>query len=348
MQVNLHLHLFFFFFFHFENLKYHLYPCLGRVTIERHILSVKDFSKERFFSLFERAEDIRNDWNEKEKRLNKYKDALAGKMMATLFWEPSTRTRMSFEAAMMHQGGRILGGFTAEGSSVKKGETIGDTIETICNYGVSVIVMRHKLEGAAILAAERADKHGVSIINGGDGRHEHPTQTLLDLYTMYREIGDLKGKKVALVGDLKNGRTPHSLTYGLGIFGADIYLVSPEQLKMPQEYISEYEKTFGKQMVQFEKLEDVVEVADVIYMTRIQKERFESPEEYEKVKGIYRMTYEMASKMKEGAILMHPLPRVDEIDLEVDKIPQAKYFEQVQNGWVVRAALLQELLEVEA
>ena len=298
--------------------------------------------------MFERAEDIRKDWDEEEKQLNKYKDALAGKVMATLFFEPSTRTRMSFEAAMMHQGGKILGVFTAEGSSVKKGETIPDTIRTICGYGVSVIVIRHKWEGASKLAAEHAEEYGVSVINGGDGRHEHPTQTLLDLYTMYREIGDLKGKKVALVGDLKNGRTPHSLTYGLGIFGADIYLVSPEQLRMPQEYIIEYEKTFGKQMVQLEKLEDIVEFADVIYMTRIQKERFESPEEYEKVKGVYRMTYEMAKRMKEEAILMHPLPRVDEIDLEVDKLPQAKYFEQAKNGWIVRAALLQELLGVEA
>ena len=269
--------------------------------------------------------------------------------MATLFWEPSTRTRMSFEAAMMHQGGRILGGFTAEGSSTKKGETIGDTIETICNYGVSVIVMRHSWEGSAILAAERrADKYGVSIINGGDGKHEHPTQTLLDLYTMHREVGDLKGKKVAIVGDLINGRTPHSLTYGLGIFGADVYLVSPEQLRMPQEYISEYEGTFNKQIKQFEKLEDVVETADVIYMTRIQKERFESLKEYKEVENVYRMTLQMAERMKEDAILMHPLPRVKEIDLEVDKLPQAKYFEQVRNGWIVRAALLQELLGVKA
>jgi aspartate carbamoyltransferase catalytic subunit len=267
--------------------------------------------------------------------------------MATLFWEPSTRTRMSFEAAMMHQGGRILGGFTAEGSSVKKGESIPDTIRTICNYDVSVIVMRHKNEGAATLAAEYADEYNVSIINGGDGSHEHPTQTLLDLYTMYRQFGDLKGKKVAIVGDLKYGRTPHSLTYGLGIFGAEIYLVSPEQLKMPQRYVDDFEKEFDIKIHQLENLEDIIDIADVIYMTRVQKERFESPEEYNKVKDSYRMSVEMAGRMKEDSIIMHPLPRVKEIDLDVDKIKHAKYFEQVRNGWIARAALLQDLLEVE-
>ncbi len=297
--------------------------------------------------MFDLADEIRSHWIEHEHQLDdEYRKKLKGKIMATLFWEPSTRTRMSFEAAMMHQGGRILGGFTAEGSSTKKGETIADTIRNICGYGVSVIVMRHKLEGAAREAANYAEDYGVSIINGGDGKHEHPTQTLLDLYTMHRQFGDITEKKVAIVGDLKYGRTPHSLTYGLGIFGADVYLVSPEQLKMPPEYVSEYEKTFNKQIVQLEKLEDIVEVADVIYMTRIQKERFESIEEYQKVAGIYKMDYNMAKRMKEGAIIMHPLPRVNEIDLNVDNLPQAKYFEQSQNGWFVRAALLQDLLGV--
>ena len=267
--------------------------------------------------------------------------------MATLFWEPSTRTRMSFEAAMMHQGGRILGGFTAEGSSVKKGETIADTIRNICGYGVSVIVMRHEYEGGAREAADYAEDYGVSVINGGDGKHEHPTQTLLDLYTMYRQFGDIKGKKIAIVGDLKNGRTPHSLIYGLGIFEAEISLVSPELLKMPQNYIDEFENTFNTKISQYKKLEDVLEKSDVIYMTRIQKERFDSLEEYQKVAKVYRMTYDMARQMKKNAILMHPLPRIDEIDLNVDKLPQARYFKQSQNGWFARAALLQDLLEVE-
>jgi len=297
--------------------------------------------------LFELADEIRSHWVEKEHMLDKeYRNRLNGKIMATLFWEPSTRTRMSFEAAMMHLGGRILGGFTAEGSSVKKGETIADTVRNICGYGVSVIVMRHKLEGAAREAADYASKYGVSVINGGDGKHEHPTQTLLDLYSMYRKQGDLKGKRVSIVGDLKNGRTPHSLIYGLGIFKAKITLVSPETLKMPQRYISNFEKEFETKIKQGENLEDVLGDSDVIYMTRIQKERFDSPEEYKKVAKVYRMTYEMAKEMKKNAILMHPLPRVEEIDLDVDKLPQAVYFEQSQNGWFVRAALLQDILGV--
>ncbi len=298
--------------------------------------------------MFELAEDIRSHWIEGEHQLDKkYRNKLDGKIMATLFWEPSTRTRMSFEAAMMHQGGRILGGFTAESSSVKKGETIADTVRNICGYGVSVIVMRHWLEGAAREASDYAEKYGVSVINGGDGKHEHPTQTLLDLYTMYRQFGDISGKKVAIVGDLKYGRTPHSLIDGLGIFNAQISLVSPEQLNMPKKYIKEFEQTFGTQIRQYDKLEDVIEDADIIYMTRIQKERFDSIEEYNNVTGLYRITHDVKNKMKKNAILMHPLPRVDEIGLDVDELPQAKYFEQSQNGWFVRAALLQDLLGLE-
>lgn len=315
------------------------------MTETKHILKVRDFSKDRFLNLFKLAEEIRSHLEPGKKYLmDGYEAKLKRRIMATLFWEPSTRTRMSFEAAMMHQGGRILGGFTAQGSSAAKGETIPDTTRTVCSLGVSVIVMRHLQEGAAKLAAEYAEEYNVSIINGGDGSHEHPTQTLLDLYTMYLKHGDMKNKNVAVVGDLKYGRTPHSLIYGLGVFGANVTLVSPDELKMPEHYITKFESEFGRKIAQVSKLEDVLESSDVIYMTRIQKERFPSLEEYQKVAKCFQMDAAMADRMPENSITMHPLPRVDEIKLEVDKTKQAYYFIQAQNGWIVRAALLQDLL----
>jgi len=297
----------------------------------RDIISIKDFSREEIDYILKITKTM-------EPIAVKGSDMLKGKILATLFFEPSTRTRLSFEAAMHKLGGSTIGFAEAEIASVKKGENIADTVRTVENYA-DVIALRHPLEGAARLAAEFAK---VPIINGGSGAEEHPTQALLDLYTIMREKGKLDGLKIALVGDLRYGRTVHSLAYTLSNYTVELYLDSPESLKMRREVLeTRKEKVSGTEKTRLEK---IVPIIDVLYVTRIQKERFPDPAEYVKVKGSYKIDLETLSKAKEDMIILHPLPRVDEIAPEVDNTPYARYFQQVWNGIVVRMTLLALIL----
>ena len=265
--------------------------------------------------------------------------ALEGKILSTLFYEPSTRTRLSFESAMARLGGRVLGFSSAEGTSVQKGETLADTIRMVEAYS-DAIVLRHPQEGAARLAAEFSEK---PVINAGDGAGQHPTQTLLDLYTIWDEKGGFDGRHVALIGDLKYGRTVHSLTYALAELGATLAFVSPPTLEMPREIV-EHVKERGLSFRMAHRLEEVIREADVLYVTRIQKERFPDPQEYEKVAGSYRIDTDVLREAKRDLIIMHPLPRVMEIAADVDRTKHALYFKQAFNGVPVRMALLDLIL----
>ena len=297
----------------------------------RDIISIKDFSKDEINHVFKVAKTM-------EPLAEKGSEMVRGKILATLFFEASTRTRLSFESAMHKLGGATIGFAEAEIASVKKGENLADTIRTVDNYA-DVIALRHPLEGAARLAAEFSK---VPIINGGSGAEEHPTQALLDLYTMVKEKGGIEGLKVALVGDLRYGRTVHSLAYALSLYKIELYLVSPETLRMRREVL----QTIKERIPVTEKtsLEKIVPVVDVLYVTRIQKERFPDPVEYAKVKGSYRIDLETLREAKKDLTILHPLPRLDEIATEVDSTPYARYFQQVRNGIVVRMALLALIL----
>ena len=293
----------------------------------RDIISIKDFTKEEINYILKIAQTM-------EPIAVKGSDMLKRKILATLFFEPSTRTRLSFEAAMHKLGGSTIGFAEAELASVKKGENLADTVRTVENYA-DLIAVRHPLEGAARLAAEFAK---VPIINGGSGAEEHPTQALLDLYTIMKEKKKINGLKIALVGDLRYGRTVHSLAYALSLYNIELYLVSPESLRMRREVL----QTIKEKIPVIEKtsLEKTISQVDVLYVTRIQKERFPDPAEYIKVKGSYKIDMTTLGEAKEGLIILHPLPRVDEIAPEVDSTPYAKYFPEVWNGIVMRMALL--------
>jgi len=297
----------------------------------RDIISIKDFSREEIDYILKIAQAM-------EPVAQKGSDILRGKILATLFFEPSTRTRLSFEAAMHKLGGSTIGFAEAEIASVKKGENLADTVRTVESYA-DVIALRHPLEGAARLAAEFAK---IPILNGGSGAEEHPTQALLDLYTIMKEKGKIDGLKIALLGDLRYGRTVHSLAYALSLYNIELYLISPESLKMRREVI----QTIKEKIPVIEKtsLEKLVPLIDVLYVTRIQKERFPDPAEYIKVKGSHKIDLQTLSEAKEDLIILHPLPRVDEIAAEVDDTPYARYFQQVWNGIVVRMALLALIL----
>ncbi len=272
-----------------------------------------------------------------EKELKK-KDSLTllkGKILATLFFEPSTRTRLSFEAAMQRLGGGVIGLGSVESSSVAKGETLADTVRTISQYA-DAIVIRHPRTGSA---KEAADAVPIPVINAGDGTGQHPTQALLDIYTIKKELGSLKNLTVSMVGDLKYGRTVHALAELLSLFEARLYFVSPHTLRMPEEITLRLkEKGIG-----VEETEDMLKAAgtsDLLYMTRIQKERFPDLSEYEKLKGSYVINQEFLKKLSKKITILHPLPRVDEISPEVDAYPGAAYFRQMRNGVFVRMALL--------
>ena len=252
--------------------------------------------------------------------------------MASLFFEPSTRTRLSFETAMIRLGGSVIGISESKTASIAKGESLTDTIRTVENY-CDVIVIRHPLEGSARLAAEVAE---VPVINAGDGSNQHPTQTLLDLYTIKREKGKIDGCNVGFLGDLKHARTIHSLIYALNFYNVKFYFISPELLRLPEGIKSEIKNEYEE----YEKLEEVINELDVLYVTRIQKERFIDEEEYEKVAGSYRIDTKILGKAKEDLIIMHPLPRVDEISYDVDSTKHAVYFKQVYYGIPVRMAIL--------
>ncbi|MEI6499422.1 MAG: aspartate carbamoyltransferase [Armatimonadota bacterium] len=262
-------------------------------------------------------------------------------ILATLFYEPSTRTRLSFESAMLRLGGQVLGFADANTSSATKGETLADTARMISGYA-DVIVIRHPLAGSAKVISEYAT---VPVINAGDGAREHPTQTLTDLFCIRRELGTLSGLKVGLAGDLKYGRTVHSLAPAMAELGSDIVCVSPEQLRMPTEVLNKV-RAAGQQVTEVSDLETAIAELDVLYMTRIQRERFPSQEAYDAVKGACNLTPQIMARAKEGMRVLHPLPRVDEIDTGVDGDRRAAYFRQAAGGVPVRMALMALLLGV--
>jgi len=296
----------------------------------KHVISIQDFSVEEIIDVLDRAERM-----VKTARGQTVSDFLKGKVLACIFYEPSTRTRLSFETAMNRLGGAVVGFAGPEASSVVKGETLADTIRMVSAYA-DAVVLRHPREGAARLAAEFSD---VPILNAGDGAGQHPTQTMLDLFTIRTEMGRLEGLNISLVGDLRYGRTVHSLAIALAKLGNTINLVSPEGLEMPSEVVG-YLRDTGKFGMACHFPEDVIAETDVLYVTRIQKERFPDPVEYEKVAGVYRVDPELVARGPEDMIILHPLPRVNEITPEVDSLPQAKYFVQAFNAVPVRMALL--------
>ncbi len=301
----------------------------------RDIVSIKDFSKTDITAILNYAKHM-IPYAKGEKQT----DILKKYILSSLFFEPSTRTRLSFESAMNRLGGRVIGFADPSATSQKKGESLADTIRMADAYS-DIIVIRHPQEGAARLAAEFAE---VPIINAGDGAGQHPTQCLLDLFTILTEKKRIEKNHIVLLGDLKYGRTVHSLAYALSLFGAELTFVSPESLKMPKEVINEC-KEFGVEPNSTVNLDKAIIDADVLYVTRIQKERFPDAEEYNRVVGTYKVNNELLKQAKKDLIIMHPLPRVTEIDPEVDATPHALYFKQAFNGIPVRMALLSLVLE---
>lgn len=264
---------------------------------------------------------------------------LKGKILATLFFEPSTRTRLSFETAMQRLGGGVVSLGSVESSSVAKGETLKDTVKTVSQYA-DVIVIRHPCTGSA---KEAADAVPIPIINAGDGTGQHPTQALLDIYTIKKEMGSLKNLTISMVGDLKNGRTVHALVELLSLFQAKLYFVSPGLLRMPEEITSNL-RGKGIEVIETGDMVEAARASDLIYMTRIQKERFGDLSEYERVKGSYIINKAFLDRFKKKITILHPLPRVDEINTDVDDYPGAAYFRQMRNGVFVRMALLAMIL----
>jgi aspartate carbamoyltransferase catalytic subunit len=291
------------------------------------VISISDFSRAEIEHVLQKASVM-------EKKMKKGLSLMKGKILAALFFEPSTRTRLSFESAMHRLGGSVIGFSNEKSTSVKKGETIADTVKNVEGYA-DVIAMRHPIEGSARIASEVCS---CPIINGGDGANQHPTQTLLDLYTIKKEFGKVDGLNIGLIGDLKYGRTVHSLANSMLKFkNVKLRFIAPEMLKMPEHITNELKKN-GFEVEETEELD--LTGLDVAYCTRIQGERFPDPAEYEKVKGIYIIDNEIVGTMKNKSIIMHPLPRVNEIKPEVDSTPNARYFEQSRNGVPVRMALI--------
>lgn len=301
---------------------------------DKDILHGNQFSKKEIEAILKTASEM-----ERELRSKGSLNLLKGKILVTLFFEPSTRTRLSFEAAMQRLGGGVISMGSVEGSSVAKGETLADTAQTVAQYA-DVIVVRHPRIGSA---KEVADAVPVPVLNAGDGAGQHPTQALLDLYTIRKELGTLKNLSIALVGDLKNGRTVHALVEVLSHFNPKFYFVAPDLLRMPEE-ITGRMKEKGCDVIETSDLAMAASQSDLIYMTRIQKERFTDVAEYEKVKGSYILNREFLDRLQKKITILHPLPRVDEINSDVDSYPGAAYFRQVRNGMFVRMALLAMVL----
>ena len=295
----------------------------------RSIISINEISKEEIIHILETARKLEAMNDERKRKL------LSGHVLATLFFEPSTRTRLSFESSMKRMGGKTIGFADPTTTSTSKGETLHDTIKMVENY-VDVIAIRHPLEGAARVAAESTKK---PVINAGDGSNQHPTQTLLDLYTIKKTQGRITNLSVAMVGDLKYGRTVHSLAVALSHFNCRLFFVAPESLKMPKSYL-DYLSSKGINFSEHEKIEEVIDKVDILYSTRIQKERFPDPAEYQKVKDVYILRKSMLSGVKQNMKILHPLPRVNEIHPDVDKTPYAHYFQEAANGIPIRQALL--------
>ncbi len=303
----------------------------------RHLMSPLDLSVEELDKLLTLATDI-------EKNPQKYAHACEGKKLATCFYEPSTRTRLSFEAAMLNLGGRVLGFASADSSSASKGESVSDTIRVISCYA-DICAMRHPKEGAPLVASQ---KSGIPVINAGDGGHQHPTQTLTDLLTIRSLKGRLDNLTIGLCGDLKFGRTVHSLIHALIRYpGIKFVLISPEELRVPSYIREDVFKNNNIPYLEVERLEDAIGDLDILYMTRVQKERFFNEEDYIRMKDFYILNKAKMDLAKDDMIVMHPLPRVNEISVEVDDDPRAAYFKQVQYGVYVRMALILTLLEVE-
>jgi aspartate carbamoyltransferase catalytic subunit len=297
----------------------------------RDIISIRDLKKEEIELILDSAEKM-----EPYARGEKFLKLMEGKILGTLFFEPSTRTRLSFTAAMQRLGGQVMG-FSGTGiTSMAKGENLTDTIRTVERY-CDIIVIRHPLEGSARLAAEISSK---PVINAGDGANQHPTQTLLDLYTIRKVKGKIKGLNVALLGDLKYARTMRSLACALAMFGAELTLISPRGLEMAPDILSEIENRYGKKPYQTNDIDAGLRKADVIYICRIQKERFEDKYEAERMQKAFRITPEILSQCKDEVAILHPLPKVTEIDPRVDEMKAAKYFDQTFYGVPVRMALL--------
>jgi aspartate carbamoyltransferase catalytic subunit len=294
------------------------------------LVSITDYSKADYMRIMDVASDFEQ---------NSYQNLLNGKVVSTLFFEPSTRTRLSFESAINRLGGRVIGFSEAGSSSVTKGETLYDTIKVVSNYA-ELIVMRHPLEGSARYASEQSK---VPLVNAGDGANQHPTQTLLDLYSILKTQKTLDDLNIFMVGDLKYGRTVHSLLMALSVFNATFYFISPNELQMPQEY-KDYLNKKGLKFYEQKDIDEEVKKADIIYMTRVQKERFSDPIEYERTKNAYVLKREMLEGSKDTMKVLHPLPRVNEIDIDVDASPHAYYFEQTENGVYVRQAIISLIL----
>jgi aspartate carbamoyltransferase catalytic subunit len=291
----------------------------------RDIVSIRDFTKKDLLHILKRSKEMETD----------QPDLLAGKILSVLFFEPSTRTRLSFESAMCKLGGKVIGFSDEKVSSVKKGETIWDTVKMADRYS-DVIVIRSPIEGSARLAAEAAS---VPVINGGDGANQHPTQTLLDLYTIQKAKKKLNGLNIGFLGDLKYGRTVHSLAIALSHWEVNLYFIAPDALQMPEQYLKDLREN-GIPCTQTNDVFAVSEELDVLYVTRIQQERFPDPMEYERYKNAYRLDRSLLEHVKKGMKIMHPLPRVGEISPELDETPHAVYFEQAGNGVTVRKAVL--------
>ena len=300
----------------------------------RHLMSPLDFSVDELDKLLDLANDI-------EKYPNKYAHACEGKKLATCFYEPSTRTRLSFEAAMLNLGGSVLGFASADSSSASKGESVSDTIRVISCYA-DICAMRHPKEGAPLVASQ---KSRIPVINAGDGGHQHPTQTLADLLTIRSLKGRLDNMTIGLCGDLKFGRTVHSLISALIRYpGIKFVLISPEELRIPSYIREDVLRANNIPFTEVERLEDAIPQLDVLYMTRVQKERFFNEEDYVRLKDFYVLTPEKMELAKPDMLVLHPLPRVNEISVEIDDDPRAAYFKQAQFGVYVRMALILTLL----
>ena len=300
---------------------------------KHNFVTIADLSKEKILYLIKSAQEL-------EKHPNR--EILKGKIVATLFFEPSTRTRLSFETAANRLGARVIGFTDAKVTSATKGETLKDTILMVSNYA-DVIVMRHYIEGAAQYASEVAP---VPIINAGDGAHQHPSQCMLDLYSIYKTQGKLDNLNICLVGDLKYGRTVHSLVMAMRHFNPTFHFIAPKELAMPDEY-KLYCRQNGIKFIEHTDFnEDIISHADILYMTRVQKERFSDLMEYEKVKNVYILRNDMLKNARENMKILHPLPRVNEIEYEVDTNPHAYYIQQAQNGLYAREAIICDVLGI--
>ncbi len=296
------------------------------------LISINDYTKQDYLKIIELAEKFEK---------NPVNDILKGKVIATLFFEPSTRTRLSFESAINKLGGRVIGFTDANSSSVSKGESLKDTIKTVANYS-DLIIMRHPIEGSARYASEVSK---VPVINAGDGANQHPTQTLLDLYSIKKTQGCLENLNIFLVGDLKYGRTVHSLIMAMSYFNPTFNFISPDSLRIPDEYKMFLDEKNIK-YYEHSNFTEYIKDADIMYMTRVQRERFSDPIEYEKVKNTYILKNNMLKNTKENLKILHPLPRVNEIDVEVDNNNKAYYFTQALNGVYTRQAIICSILDL--